>query len=182
MRYPHLENMLTCDFITAEAKAEIKQVFEKLGEKVSTGIRSLTDEFVRIAGVKNITLYYDNEYGVDADIFGWLPNTVVTETPAPTGEWKQVDTENGTSEKTMLETAVKMSLPQAIVTFTEMVKNGEFDKNETYRIIFLTETRDGNPLKLLCDRDSDGELDLYVDDVNPGRVWDDAGDAWFDSN
>lgn len=182
MGYVHLKNMLTCDFLTEEAKAEIKQVLEVLGQKVSTGIRTLTDEFVRIAKSKNITLYYDNEYGVDSDIFNWLPNAVVTENPPPAGVWKKVDIENGTSEKTMQETAVMMSLSQATVTFTEMLKNGEFDKKETYRIIFLTETRNGNPLKLICDRDSGGELYLNVHEVDPDNVWDDADSAWFGSN
>jgi hypothetical protein len=148
--YQNLKNMLNCDFITAEAKAEIKQVLETLEQNASTGIRSLTDEFVRIAKQKNITLYYNNEYGVDADIFNWLPNAVVTETPPPAGVWKPVDADNGTSVKVMLETAIKMSLTQAIQTFTEMLKNGDFDTKETYRIIFLTETRDGNPLRLIC--------------------------------
>lgn len=70
----------------------------------------------------------------------------------------------------MQESAVKMSLSQAIVKFTEMLKNGDFDKSETYRIIFLTETRNGNPLELVCRRDSDGELRLCVCDVHPGTV------------
>lgn len=180
--YQNLKNMLNCDFITAEAKAEIKQVLETLEQNASTGIRSLTNEFVRIAKQKNIRLYHNNEYGVDADIFNWLPNAVVTETLAPTGVWKNVDTENGTNEKTMQETAIKISLSQAIVKFTEMLKNGDFDKKETYRIIFLTETRDGNPLELICSRSSDGKLRLYVDVVHPGSVWHDAGGAWFSSN
>jgi len=180
--YPNLINMLESPFITQETKAEIKQVLEALGQKASTGIKLLTDEFVKIARTKNIPLYYDNEYGVDADIFNWLPNAIVTETPPPTGVWKQVDTKNGTNEKTMQETAVKMSLSQAIVKFTEMLKNGDFDKSETHRIIFLTETKNGNPLKLLCNRLSGGKLSLYVIGVNPDSVWDVAGSAWFSSN
>lgn len=180
--YENLINMLECPFITPETKAEIKQVLEALGQKVSTGIRLLTDEFVRIAKLKNITLYYNNEHGVDSDIFNWLPNSTVTETPPPAGVWKSVDTENGTNEKTMQESAIKMSLSQAVVKFTKMLKNGEFDKKETYRIIFLTETKDGNPLKLLCRRNSDGKLYLYVYGVYPDFVWRGAGSAWFGSN
>lgn len=144
--------------------------------------KDLIKQFTDTAKSKNIPLYYDNEYGVDADIFNWLPNAIVTETPPPTGVWKQVDTKNDTNEKTMQETSVKMSLSQAIVKFTEMLKNGDFDKSETHRIIFLTETRNGNPLRLVCRRYSGGGLDLYVYDVGPGSVWYAAGGAWFSSN
>lgn len=50
--YPNLINMLESPFITHETKAEIKQVLEALGQKASTGIKLLTDEFVRIARTK----------------------------------------------------------------------------------------------------------------------------------
>lgn len=162
-------------------KSELDQLL-KMAADATTTIRTLTDEFTKIARTKNITLYYNNEYGVDGDIFIWLPNAVVTETLPPTGEWKPVDTDNGTSERTMQESAVKMSLSQAIVKFTEMLRNGEFDKKETYRIIFLTETKNGNPIELYCGRYSGGELNLCVDVVHPDGVWRDAGNAWFGSN
>jgi len=149
--------------------------------KKSETIRDITDNFVKITKEKGITLGYSNEYGVDADIFNWLPNATVSTEPIPTGDWTKVDTK-GTPEKEMLKTAVKMSLSQAIQKFTEMLKNGEFDKLETYRIIFLTDTdTNGNPLKLYCSRNSDGKLFLSVNEVVPDYVWRVADDAWFDS-
>jgi hypothetical protein len=180
--YKNLIAMLESQFITEVTKAEIKQLLEAVGQKNFIVIRPLTDEFVRIAKQKNITMHHDNEYGVDVDIFNWFPNAIVTETQPPTGVWKSVDIENGTNEKTMSKTAVKMPLAQAIVKFTEMLKNGEFDTLKTCRVIFLTETVDDSPLMLLCLRDSDGELDLYVDGVYPDNVLHDAGYAWFGSN
>lgn len=180
MKFP-LTKQLAESTADKALKAELDQLL-KMAADAKTTIRTLTDEFAKIARTKNITLYYNNEYGVDGDIFTWLPNAVVTEVLPPTGEWKPVDTDNGTSEKTMQESALKMSLSQAIVTFTEMVKNGEFDKKETYRIIFLTETKNGNPLELVCDRNSGGRLSLCVSGVLPGCVWDGAGRAWFGSN
>lgn len=75
-----------------------------------------------------------------------------------------------------------MSRKQAIQKFTEMIRNGEFDKNETYRIIFLNETRNGVALELVCIRDSGGELSLFIYGVNPDGGWRGAGLAWFASN
>jgi len=145
-------------------------------------IKDLIKNFTDTAKEKNITLYYTNEYGVDEDIFGWLPYATVSSDPVPSGNWKNVDTKNGTSEKTMLESAVKMPLAQAIQKFTEMLKNGEFDKLETYRIIFLTETKVEIPLKLYCSRRPDGKLYLNVDEVYYDSVLRDTGNAWFSSN
>lgn len=34
-------------------------------------------------------------------------------------------------------------------------------------------------LKLICNRNSDGKLNLYVNQVNPDNKWNDAGNAWF---
>lgn len=82
----------------------------------------------------------------------------------------------------MEKSAVKMSRKQAIQKFTEMIRNGEFNKNETYRIIFLNETRNGVALGLICARYSDGELYLYVDKVDPGNRWYGADRAWFARN
>lgn len=147
---------------------------------VSTGIRLLTDEFVRIAKSKNIPLCYNNEYGVNSNIFEWLPGVTVSKNKAPAGSWKKVHTE-GTSGETMFKTAVKMSLSQAIVTFTEMLKNGEFDKKQrTRRVIYLTEkTSDGYSIKFICDRFRDGELGLRLSCVFSDEVWRGVDDAWF---
>jgi hypothetical protein len=177
--------MLESPFITDETKAEIRELLEKIKNLISSKtIRNLTDEFVKIARTKKIPLYYDNQSGVDTNIFAWLPNAIVTETPPPAGQWKKVDTKKGTTEQEMHKTVVnvKMPLAQAIVKFTEMLKNGEFNKKGTYRIIFLTETRNGNPLLLMCHYCSSGVLRLLVDVGYPVSVWDDPDHVWFSSN
>ncbi len=179
--YQNLKNMLNCDFITTETKAEIKEVLEKLQQKTPTRIGSLIDEFVRITESKNITLYRNNEYSDDNGILSWLLEVTVNKNPAPKGTWKPVDATNGTVEEEAMDTAVKMPLSQAIVKVTEMVKNGEFDKKRTCRIIFLTETRNGEALKLVCSWHSNGTLDLNVSEVSPGGVWEGINDAWFGS-
>ncbi len=176
--YKHLQALLLAEDTNPELKAEIKEVLAK-----PNTIRNLTDGFVSIARKKNIPLYYDNEYGVDGDIFAWLPNASVSAVPFPKGSWTSVNTESGTTEKEMLKTAQKMCLSQAVQSFTTELEAGTFDAKETYRIIFLEETdAQGNSLRLICDRRSDGELDLYVALVSPGRRWDDAGSAWLATN
>lgn len=37
-------------------------------------------------------------------------------------------------------------------------------------------------LKLICNRNSDGKLNLYINEVNPDNRWNDADNAWFASN
>ncbi len=168
---------------SSQCSVELKKELKELLSKALQGVRSLTDEFVKIAKEKGITLYYDNEYGVDSDIFAWVPNATISEDELPTGNWKSVDSNNGTTEREMLTTAVKMSLSQAIQYFTKELIAGTFDKKETYRLIFITETDvNGNSLKLWCFRFSDGELNLFVDQVDPDNSWNDEGDAWLASN
>lgn len=176
--YTHLQALLLAEDTNPQLKAEIKEVLAKLNT-----IRSLTDSFVKIARQKNIPLYYNTELGVDADIFGWLPSATVSSVAFPKGTWTPVDTTKGTTEKEMLKTAQKMCLSQAVQSFTAELEAGTFDVLSTYRIIFLEETdAQGNSLKLLCGRCSGGELDLYVDRVNPDAWWDDAGFAWLATN
>ena len=52
------------------------------------------------------------------------------------------------------------------------------DGCEVDRMLYFT----NSALKLICNRNSDGELDLCVSDVDPGNVWRDAAGAWFSSN
>lgn len=165
--------------------AFLKMRSEKLNEifnlKIEETIESLLQNFGDIAKAKNIPLYYTTQTGTDPDIEKWLPNAELSQNPTPDGLWKNVDTKNGTSEKTMLKTAQKMSLSQAIKKFTEMLEEGTFDKLETYRIIFLEEMdANGNSLELVCRRSSDGKLSLYVSKVDPVYVWNGSGRAWFE--
>jgi hypothetical protein len=176
--YKHLQALLDAEDTNLELKVEIKEVLAKCNT-----IRNLTDSFVSIARQKNIPLYYDTELGVDADIFGWLPSATVSSVAFPKGTWTPVDTKNGTTEKEMLKTAQKMCLSQAIQSFTAELEAGTFDALLTYRIIFLEETdAQGNSLRLLCGRFSDGGLYLYVNRVPPDDRWSDAGSAWLATN
>lgn len=146
-------------------------------------IQQLIKQFTDTAKARNIPLYYDNEYGVDEDIFNWLPNAVVSEEKHQKGTWTSVDTTKGTTEKEMLKTAQKMCLSQAIQYFTAELEVGTFDALSTYRIIFLEETgTQGNSLELICDRYSAGKFRLYVNQVHPGRGWRGAGNAWLATN
>lgn len=172
--YEHLKALLDAPETSSELKAEITEVLSKCDT-----IRNLTDNFVSIARQKNIPLNYNNEYGVDGDIFNWLPNATVSTNPFPKGSWNKVDTKNSTTEKVMLETAQIMSLSQAIQCFSQELTNGTFDKLDTYRIIFLEEKNDeGVALELVCGRLSDGELHLCVDRVSPDDAWDGTDSAW----
>ena len=145
-------------------------------------IKQLIKNFTDACKEKGYTMYYNNECGVDKDIFDWMPDAEVTDTKIPTGDFTKVDTKNGITEEVMFKTAITLDLSQAIIKFTEMIKDGGFDKSETYRIIFLNETRNGVPLELVCDRNSGGMLVLHVREVLPDRRWGDADDAWFSSN
>lgn len=167
--------------LDAFLKMSSKKRDEIFGFKTEESISGLLQKFGDMARGKNLPLYYSTPTGTDPDIEKWLPNVEVSQNPIPDGIWKNVDTKNGTSEKEMLKTAQKMSLSQAISKFTKILEEGIFDKLETYRIIFLEETdANGNGLKLVCRRHSDGELCLYVCKVFPGNVWYDSVSAWFE--
>ncbi len=136
-------------------------------------IRMLTDAFVAVAKEKNIPLYYDNEYGVEEDIFTWMPNAQVIE--GDSGGSITMLTKN-TLEKEMLQTALKLPLSQAIERMTAELKNGYFSKNLKWLVIYLTDTNsEGVPLELICYLDGGG-LDLYVRGVSPDGTWD-VGDG-----
>lgn len=79
--------------------------------------------------------------------------------------------EKNTTEKEMLETALKLPLSQAIERMTVELKSGYFSKNLKWLVIYLTDTNiDGVPLKLICRLD-DGELGLCVFKVYPDDTW-----------
>ncbi len=152
-----------------------------LVEKYEKTIRTLTDAFVAEAGRKNIPLYYNNEYGVDADIFNWLPDVRVAEGVAPKAGITML--KKNTTESEMLKTAVKLPLSQAIERMTVAVADGYFSKNLKWLVIYLTDTKDGVPLKLLCHRNG-GKLSLIVDGVSPDDTWrvDGGNEVGFLSN
>ena len=163
--------------------------YEELAKYASKNIEKFISEvtnelasFKAAYQAKNIVSYYDNELGADRDIIKWHPDTESIDEVNIDGGFTAVDTTNGTTEAEMLKTAVKMSRKQAIAKLKKMVQDGEFDKNETYRIIFLNETKNGTPLKLICYRGSDGKLDLHVSEVYPVNGWYGAAYAWFSSN
>ncbi len=131
-------------------------------------IRMLTDAFVAVAKEKNIPLYYNNQYGVEEDIFTWMPNAQVVEGD-PGGTITML--QKTTTEKEMLETALKLPLSQAIERMTAELKHGYFSKNLKWLVIYLTDTNsEGVPLLLVC-RLYDGGLLLCVLGVGPGRTW-----------
>ena len=163
--------------------------YEELAKYASKNIEKFISEvtnelasFKAAYQAKNIVSYYDNELGADRDIIKWHPDTESIDEVNIDGGFTAVDTTNGTTEAEMLKTAVKMSRKQAIAKLKKMVQDGEFDKNETYRIIFLNETKNGTPLELVCYRRSDGRLNLCVRGVSPDSRWNDADNAWFSSN
>lgn len=131
-------------------------------------IRMLTDAFVAVAKEKNIPLYYNNQYGVEEDIFTWMPNAQVVEGD-PGGTITML--QKTTTEKEMLETALKLPLSQAIERMTAELKHGYFSKNLKWLVIYLTDTNsEGVPLELICLLD-DGKLGRCVREVGPDDTW-----------
>ena len=151
----------------------------KTHSKNTAGIRMLTDTFVSKAQEKGITLYYDNEYKVDADIFNWLPDAVIVEGPIPPTSITPLPKE-GMTEGVMLQTALQLPLSQAIQRMTEELTNGYFDEKNKVLIIYLTDTKDGVPLELIGFRRGDGKLSLSVRRVCTDYQWDlDGGQIGF---
>lgn len=131
-------------------------------------IRSVIEKFVVEAKKQDIPLYYTNEYGVDADIFNWLPGAVVVEGDAPIGIITIL--RQNTTEGEMVKTALKLPLSQAIERMTQAVAEGFFSKNLKWLVIYLTDTKNGVPLELVCCR-GDGQLNLHVSEVASVDVW-----------
>ncbi len=159
---------------------ELEDLVQKHSLSTSVGITDKLAQFGDIARSKGIRLYYDTPTGTDPDIMNWIPNATVSTIAAPQGNWKKVDTQNGTTESEMLKTAVIMPLSCAVDTFIAELQKGTFDTLSTYRIIFLEEKdSQGGALKLVCYRYDGGRLSLYVRRVSPDRAWDGAVDAWL---
>lgn len=136
-------------------------------------IKDLVKQFTDEAKAQNIQLYYTNEYGVDGNIFDWLPQAQVVEGVFPKGSITML--KENTKESEMLKTALKIQLSQAIERMTKAVRDGYFSKNLKWLVIYLTDTKDGVPLELVCSL-NDGELALYVDEVYSDDSWD-VGDG-----
>lgn len=141
----------------------------ELSEKVSP-IRDLTNKFVEVAKSKDFPLFYTNEEQVDPDIFNWLPNA-----PSATGEVPPSNItmlpKDGMTEGDMLKTALKLPLAQAIMKMTTELTTGYFDEKKKILIIYLTDSKDGVPLKLIGSRYGDGELYLSVSKVFGDDRW-----------
>ncbi len=144
---------------------ELKALVEKWDK---ARIRNLTDAFVAVAKEKKFPLYYDNEYGVDADIFNWLPEAQVVEGVDPKGSITML--KKNTTEGEMVKTALKLPLSQAIEKMTSELRAGYFSKNLKWLLIYLTDTKDGVPLEFVCRR-RDGKLYLDVSWVFPDYAW-----------
>jgi hypothetical protein len=161
-------------------KSVRKEIAKLLKVYVDETIKDKLMNFGTVARSESIPLYYNTPSGTDPDIVKRLPNATVSTSPAPQGEWKKVDTANGTTESEILETAVKMSLSHAIDTFTDMLTSGVFNNFQAFRIIILEETdTDGNFLRLGCRRRSSGDLDLYLHPVHLGERWKSADVSWL---
>ena len=145
-------------------------------QRLSKMIQDVTNEFVKVAQEKKFPLKNGT---VDSEIFEVVPCKAVYGNNIPASKWKFVDTKKGTSEKTMFDVATKMPLVQAIAQCTQMLKNGTFDAPGTFREIFLTETRNGKPLKLCCYRYPEDLLYLHVYTVSRHRVWLVPNFAWL---
>jgi hypothetical protein len=154
---------------------------EEVVNNTSKTIRSLTDAFVAVAKEKNFPLYYSNEFGVDTDIFDWLPQATVAEGEAPNGAITML--RKNTAERNMTPNALKLPLSQAIERMTDELRNGYFDRQLKWLIIYLSDTKGGVPLELVCYRDG-GRLRLNVYEVSPVDVWgvDDGYGVGFLSN
>lgn len=155
--------------------------FENFLNKWTKSIRTLVETFVAEVKIKNIPLCCNNEYGVDIDIFNWLPGAEVVNGDVPKGAITML--KKDTTEGEMLETALKLPLSQAIERMTEAVHNDYFNKNLKWLVIYLTDTKDGVPLRLICFR-RDGKLFLRVRKVSPDDFWyvDDGSEVGFLSN
>ncbi len=157
-----------------------RQIAKLLKLDVTETIEDKLMNFGTITRSKSIPLHYNTPSGTDRDIVRLLPHATVSTIPAPQGKWKNVDTANGTTESEMLKTAIKMSLSQAIDTFTEILTSGVFYKFETYRFIFLEETNtDENCFKLICARLSGGELRMCLLMVCLDKKWNGTDIAWL---
>ncbi|MCC6198596.1 hypothetical protein IT401_00005, partial [Candidatus Nomurabacteria bacterium] len=133
-------------------------------------LHSLTNAFVSVAKEKSFPLYYDNEYGVDSDIFTWPVDQTVTEGDAPKGSITML--KKNTTERKMLKTALKLPLSQAIERMTAELTSGYFDETKKISIIYLTDVNsNGVPLMLVGYRCDDGRLYLNVNRVDPDRTW-----------
>ncbi|MCC6198647.1 hypothetical protein IT401_00285, partial [Candidatus Nomurabacteria bacterium] len=133
-------------------------------------LHSLTNAFVSVAKEKSFPLYYDNEYGVDSDIFTWPGNLTVIDGDFSQGTITML--EKNTTEREMLKTALKLPRSQAIERMTAELTSGYFDETKKALIIYLTDVNsNGVPLELVGRRYGDGKLNLNVNWVIPDDTW-----------
>lgn len=144
-----------------------------------TTIQDKLDNLTKVAEGRGITSIW-----IDPNITSWLPSATISPEAYPKGTVRMVDTKSGTKEQEMKDSALTMSLSQAIDYFTDMIDEGVFDTEKTYRTIFLDDahTKDGSPLRLYCFRSSDGTLRVIVLRVRPGITWGVAGSGWIAHN
>lgn len=135
---------------------------------INKSIRVLTDAFVAIAKEMNFPLYYNNEYGVGARIFGWLPYAQVVESSGPQGTINML--QKNTRQVELFKAALKLPLSQAIERMNLELKNGYFNKQSRRLVICLTDIKDFTPLQLICCH-CDGKLQLNVYLAGGESLW-----------
>ena len=123
-------------------------------------IEDLTNEFIKVAQELNIKVGYSYtllDSGIESDILYGSQNTVITKDPPPKGVWKNVIHQYRYKKMKFSE---KMLLSQAILKFTEMLKNGElFKEKEMYLHIPVIDEKEEY---LFCVWDSFNDLNMFL--------------------
>ncbi len=119
---------------------------------------------------QEIKIFHKNN-GIPDNFFTYLSDTTIDTTPPSAGIWRKNTKSNYVYQKEMFASAVEMFSSQAIILFTEMVINGDFNQPGKRKIVFIKEMYDHKPLMLIfgskiTDHPSSSGVFLKLEQIN----------------
>lgn len=160
-----------------------KEIFGIIPEYTLQGLLTEWRDTAR-QHIPDVVFYYNNDLCSDPDILAWCANAEISAQPIPTGSYNMIPAGTSRREQEIYNEAIAGNaivddIGIAIRMHIDSLQRGIFNKKETYRCIFF---KYGNKvLRLWCNRYSDGELSLGVDELDPDNSWD-APREFFTSN
>lgn len=130
-----------------------------------------------------IKIPYENN-GISDNFFRYLSGTTIETAPPPTGIWRKKTVNKSIYQKEMFASAVEMLSSQAIMLFTEMVINGDFDQPGKRKIVFIKEMYNHKPLILIfgsksIDLSKDEGISLSLREFKATEFYPSEGIEWY---
>ena len=188
--YPKLNSLLESGSTKGtDLEAEILELMKSQNHPELSLLEKTVADFITAIESQGMHSGWDNPQKVDGDIFlpSWCSNPSLISENFLVGElhFSSVDTNQSTTEETLLKTAVKGTMIEQIQRLTQSILQKKLVRGMC-ALAFIDETQqkhsDGSALKLYCHCTLGGKVRLSLLKASPAYVWFYVGRVWFFSN